>query len=174
MLYIDFDGVILDTEPLLFKEWRKNPSRHLLPETEKIRYMQKANWEHILNNSKVINDSIYYLTQLDPSTSFILTKVHSMENEGKAKVEWIRNSGIKQNIILVPYYFKKSDIVVAKNNILIDDCLKNLREWKECGGKVIFFDKDDDDFDSWHEYNTNKYSKVLSLSSFVSNRSNLK
>ena len=38
MVYIDFDGVILDTEGLLFEEWRKNPNRHFLPESEKIKY----------------------------------------------------------------------------------------------------------------------------------------
>ena len=51
MLYIDFDGVILDTEPLLFEEWRKNPNRHSLPESEKIKYLQKCNWNYIIFTS---------------------------------------------------------------------------------------------------------------------------
>lgn len=39
MIYIDFDGVILDTEKILFEEWRKNPNRGNLPEIEKIKYI---------------------------------------------------------------------------------------------------------------------------------------
>ncbi len=172
MLFIDFDGVILDTEPLLFEEWRKNPNRHSLPEIEKIRYIQNSNWEHIINDSEVINDSIYYLKHLDSSTSFILTKIHSLENEAKEKVKWLREKGVKQDVILVPYYFKKSDIVDARGNILVDDCLKNLDEWNNCDGKSIFFDMDNDNIDSWHQPNKKGYQRVLSLSTFVKKEGN--
>ena len=51
MLCIDFDGVILDTELLLFEEWRKNPNRHSLPEIEKIKYIQNSDWKHIIYDS---------------------------------------------------------------------------------------------------------------------------
>ena len=166
MLFIDFDGVILDTEPLLFEEWRKNPNSNNLSTMEKIRYIQTSNWKKIINYSEIINDSIYYLKQLDSSTSSILTKVHSLENEANEKIIWLRSKGIKQNIILVPYVFKKADIVDAKNNILVDDCLKNLEEWENCGGIPIFFDMDNDNIDSWNQENKQGYQKVLTLESF--------
>lgn len=167
MLCIDFDGVILDTEPLLFEEWRKNPNRHSLPEIEKIRYIQNSNWKHIIYNSAIINDSIYYLKQIDPSISIILTKIHSFENEAAEKVRWLRENRIRQDIILVPHYLKKTDMKEARGNILVDDCLKNLDEWEKCGGKPIFFDMDDDNIDSWHQPNLKGYQKVLTLSPFV-------
>lgn len=167
MIYIDFDGVILDTEDLLFKEWRKNKDRHLLSEKEKIKYIQNSNWKYIINNSETINDSIYYLNQMDPNNSFILTKIHSYCNEGLAKLEWAKRNNIKQKIILVPYYKNKCDIVSAKDNILIDDCLKNLDEWVLNDGIPAFFDINDDNIDSWDKPNINGYQKVLSLSSFV-------
>ena len=166
MLYIDFDGVILDTEPLLFEEWRKNPNRHSLPESEKIKYLQKCNWNYIINNSPVINDSLYYLRQMDPSISCILTKVHSLENESVEKIKWLRENGIKQSVVIVPYYFKKSEVAIARGNILIDDCLKNLSEWEELGGIPIFFDMNNDDYDSWHQKNVKQYKKVLTLSTY--------
>lgn len=169
MLYIDFDGVILDTEPLLFEEWRKNPNRYLLSETEKIKYLKKCNWHYIINNSALINDSIYYLKQMNPFESCILTKVHSLENESVEKIKWLRNNGVKQNIIIVPYYFKKVEIVDSKENVLIDDCLKNLTEWEEHGGIPILFDMDDDDYDSWHQKNNKQYQKVLTLSQYKDN-----
>ena len=98
MLYIDFDGVILDTEPLLFEEWRKNPNRHSLPESEKIKYLQKCNWNYIINNSPIINDSLYCLRQMDPSTSCVLTKVHSLENESVEKIIWYYNNTLLNTI----------------------------------------------------------------------------
>lgn len=167
MLYIDFDGVILDTEDLLFEEWRKMPNHHLLSEEEKIKYIQNSNWKEILNNSAIINDSVYYLKQMDPTKSFILTKIHSLSNEGKSKVDWIRKNGIKQTVIVVPYRLKKTDIVDAYNNILIDDCLRNLDDWTNNNGEAIFFDINNDNYDSWNKPNVKGYQKVLSLSKFT-------
>jgi hypothetical protein len=167
MLYIDFDGVILDTEDLLFEEWRKNPNRHSLPEIEKIKYIQRADWPFILNNSEVMNDSLYYLKHMDPNTSFILTKVHSLTNEGSSKIKWIRRQGIEQSVILVPYDTKKCDVVDAKGNILVDDCLKNLDEWALKKGSPIFFDYDNDNYDSWNQPNVKSYTRIRDLSSFI-------
>ena len=170
MVYIDFDGVILDTEEQLFKEWRKNPNRHLLPSIEKIKYIQNEDWNYILNNSEVMNDSIYYLKEMDPNKSAILTKVHSLENEAFAKIEWIRKNDIKQNIFFVPYNKKKSDVVLAQDNILIDDCLKNLDEWVHNNGNGIFFDYNNDGYDSWDKPNIKSYPSINNLSKFTKNR----
>lgn len=166
MLYIDFDGVILDTEELLFEEWRKIPNHHSLSEDEKIRYIQRCDWDYILNHSDCINDSIYYLKQMNPTQSFILTKIHSLENEGVSKVKWIQSKGIKQSIILVPYLVKKTSMVDVSGNILVDDCLKNLDDWVEHDGIPVFFDMDNDGYDSWKQPNVKKYQKVYNLSSF--------
>jgi len=168
--YIDFDGVILDTEELLFKEWRKRVDHERLSEIEKIRYVQDADWNYILNNSAVINDSIYYLKNIDFNSSVILTKVHSLTNEGSAKVSWIRRNGLKQSIILVPYDVKKSDMAMASGNVLIDDCLRNLDNWVNNGGNPIFFDINDDNYDSWGKYNNKGYRRVRSLSCCLRNR----
>lgn len=168
--YIDFDGVILDTEELLFKEWRKRIEHKKLSEIEKIRYVQEADWNYILNNSPVINDAIYYLKNIDFNSSVILTKVHSLTNEGSAKVNWIRRNGLKQSIILVPYDVKKSDMAMAGGNILIDDCLRNLDDWVNNGGYPILFDINDDNYDSCGKYNNKGYRRVRSLSCCLRNR----
>lgn len=168
MIYIDFDGVILDTDGLLFEEWRKNPNRHLLSEEDKIKYIQRSDWYYIINNSVIINDSIYYLKQMDFNNSTILTKIHSSSNEGVAKVRWLRENGVKQSIILVPYMLKKTDMVDACGNILIDDCLRNLDDWTNNNGIPLFFDMDDDGYDSWQQPNVKRYKKVLDLSKIKS------
>lgn len=166
MIYIDFDDVILDTETLLFKEWRANPNSFDLPESEKIKYIQKANLNYIITNSPVINNSLDYLKKMNPKYNAILTKIHSMENEAYAKFKWLRDKGIILPIIFVPFYCKKSDIVNASGNILIDDCLKNLDDWVEMSGKGISFDMNNDNIDSWQQPNAKGYQKILSLSKF--------
>ncbi len=163
MIYIDFDGVILNTDPLLFYEWRKQPNHLTLSESTKIKYMQEQDWNYIINNSPVINDSIYYLQNMDPTSNSILTKVHSMI-EAYEKTIWLRKNNIKLPIIIVPYYFKKTDIVNASGNTLIDDALCNLDDWKSFGGIPIFFDFDDDNYDTFQKENKQKYNKILSLS----------
>lgn len=53
--YIDFDGVILDTEKLIFENWHKEEDRS---EEAKIRYLQRISWSKIIENSMVINTYI--------------------------------------------------------------------------------------------------------------------
>ena len=173
MIYIDFDGVILDTEDLMFEEWRKNPNRHSLPETDKIEYLKNVDWNYVLKNAKPINNSIKYLKLMDPKNTFILTKIHSLE-EGKEKIKWIKENNIKLQVILVPYYLKKVDVVDPSNNILIEDCLKTLQEWESNKGKVVFFDKDNDNFDSWHDENLNNYERIDNLSKIINMNSQIK
>ena len=163
MKYIDFDGVILDTEDLLFEEWRKIPNRRELPESEKIKYVQNANWKKIINESPIINDSVYYLKWMDPTENAILTKVHSLENEATNKVIWVKENKIMLPVIIVPYPVKKCDVVIARGNELVDDGLFNLEEWEQEGGYPILFDKNGDNHDSWHRENTKGYPRVRSL-----------
>lgn len=170
MRYIDFDGVILDTEDLLFEEWRKNPNRHLLPPMAKIQYIHDADWKYILENSPEINDSFYILKNLNPNQNAILTKIHSMSNEGYSKIKFIRNKGIEIPIYLVPYPKKKTDIVEAYGNILVDDGLRNLDEWVEAGGYPMFFDKEETNIDPWGQHNTKGYQRVLRIDTKKNNR----
>ena len=163
MRYIDFDGVILDTEDILFYEWRQNSDRHQLPESAKIKYIQEYDWEYVLKNSSVINASISILKKMRIEDTAILTLVHSLDNDGYQKIKFLRKCGVRQNIILVPYKVRKVDVVDARGNILIDDSLKNLTEWIEMGGYPMFFDKKRNNVDSWGEYNYKGYQRVLKI-----------
>lgn len=158
MRYVDFDGVILDTEDILFYNWRLNKDRFNLTEQDKINYIINSNWRQIINESKELNDALYILKNSNINSFTILTKVHSMENEGNEKIRFLRENGVKQNIILVPYLFKKTDIVSAKNNILIDDSVSNLIDFEYNGGYPMFFNKNGNDIDSWGL--KNKFQKV--------------
>ena len=160
MRYIDLDGVILDTEDIIFNKMlfdcKNLNEKFIFP------YVVNINWAYILKNAKVINDSINILNSMDPIESAILTRVHSKQ-EADAKINYFRELGIKQEVIIAPYTVRKDEVVDAKNNILIDDCLKNLREWFNAGGYPMFFDKNDNGIDSWDEYNVKNFQKVLRI-----------
>ena len=164
MRYIDFDGVILDTEEILFEEWRKNPDSHLLSEKEKIEYIKNANWKYVLENSKIINDAIYILRQSDPNKVAILTRVHSLENEGAEKIKYLRRKLVENQIILAPYNLRKDEVVEAYGNILVDDSLRNLKQWCKAGGYPMYFNKNNGNIDPWGSCNDNyHYQKVLKI-----------
>ena len=157
--YIDFDDVIFDVEDLLFDEYLLAREKGI--ELDKIKYMQEKDWFDILSKAPEINESVRIINELDDDTA-ILTKIHSLENEGTAKVKLIRSLNIRKPIILVPYTVSKADIVSPKGNVLIDDGLFNLDEWSNNGGISLFFSKNGSDYDTWQVKNT-KYQKVKSL-----------
>lgn len=156
--YVDCDGVIFNSEVLLFDDEYR--SLKIDNELDKIKYIQKKDWNQILRKSEIINDAINILKELKDVA--ILTKVHSMKNEGVAKIKILRELDIKNEIILCPYTLKKTDVVESLGNILVDDTIHNLDDWKEKGGVPIFFNKDYLDVDGWGKENT-KYPKIKSL-----------
>lgn len=163
MIYIDYDGVVRDTEPILFREWYSIPNYHELGEEDKIKYIQNANWRMIINEAKIINDSLYVLKHCDYRNTTLLTRVHSLGNEASEKIKDIRDHKLKQNIIIVPYGFMKSEVVFAEGNTLVDDQIFNLDDWDNAKGRSILFSKDGLDVDSKGRKNTKPYQKVLSL-----------
>lgn len=98
----------------------------------------------------------------------ILSKISSL-NEGIAKVKYLRNKDVTCDIHLVPTKISKSDMVKHSGNILIDDKLYNLDEWKNKGGKAIFFNKNNEDIDIKGKTNT-KYPKISSLDILLQDR----
>lgn len=157
-IYVDFDGVIFDSEKVLFYGYHK---LGIKTEEEKIKYIQNKNWEDLLKKSEIINDSIEILKELGDKVS-ILTKIHSMENEGVAKIKILRSLEVKNEIILAPYTLKKTDIVNPNGNILVDDTLHNLDDWEKYGGNPIYFNMNNSDIDGWGDINK-KYVKIKSL-----------
>lgn len=157
MNYIDFDQVILATEDLLFNEYLEKKAQGIY--LDKIKYLEDFDWEWLVFNSEVIADSINIIKSI-PNTK-ILTKVHSLK-EASAKIKFLRANNVENEIIIVPVGHKKTDLVPAKNNILIDDSVKNLDDWTNAGGIAYFFNKDNKNIDNWGITNT-KYQKINNL-----------
>lgn len=156
-IYIDFDGVILDTDTTIDNIIRdKN--------IDKKEYIKNCDWDNLLNNTDVINNSINYLRESKLDIN-LLSKISTLE-EGIAKVKYLRSRNIDMNIHLVPTKISKSDMVNPKDNILIDDKVYNLDEWSSKGGISIFFNKDNNDIDYYGKINT-KYKKISDLSMLI-------
>lgn len=153
-IYVDFDGVIKDTDKVLDLEYSK------VDNISRSDFVKNYDWDKLLEVSDIINNSLDYLKNTKYDV-YILSKISSM-NEGIAKVKYLRDNGVNINIHLVPTKISKSDIVSAKGNILIDDKVYNLDEWVDNGGIGIFFNKDNLDYDVRENENT-KYKKINSL-----------
>lgn len=157
--YVDFDGVIMDTFLPIFGDYKKKTMADGTFISDK-EHVQTVDWNLALKNSLIINDAIEIIKLVDDIS--ILTRIYSMENEGVAKVKFLRELGVKCDIILAPYDLKKTEVVNARGNILIDDSLFNLEDWEKASGIPIFFNKDGLDVDGWGETNK-KFIKTRTL-----------
>lgn len=143
-LYIDFDGVIMDTIPLLYNELEKNGVK--LGEEEQIRKVFGGfDFSSIIKDKNILNDSIECIHKLIESKRFeisFLSHVNSLA-EGEVKIKYLRKH-FKDNItiIIVPKSISKPKMVHSEGAILVDDFSGNLKEWQEAGGISIRFSKE--------------------------------
>jgi|LSQX01.2.fsa_nt_gb hypothetical protein len=154
-LYIDFDGVILDTIPPMYELIKKHDvelykrnilNKEILPEedTNRIReIINSIDWKHFLKVTPEINNSIKNINNLVETNLFdiaILTHVNSFK-EMEAKFDFIsKNISGEIDIICVPKSFDKNIATKnCKDSILIDDHSENLRKWEKAGGIGIKF-----------------------------------
>ena len=139
-LYIDFDGVIMNTIEITYQDMTK---KNINQENQKeVRdYYKNLDWIQLLKKSKVINNSIECIEKIIESEKFeisILTHVNSL-HEAVEKIKFIRKYFKDITIIPVPRELSKTEMVHVEDSILIDDYAGNLQEWQEKGGIAIRF-----------------------------------
>lgn len=139
-LYIDFDGVVLDTITPMYKmlEERGIDKKDA---DEVVEFLKNTNYKDILKVSPEINNSINAIQKIIESNKFnvnILTHIVTLE-EGIAKTEFIRKYFKDVTMILVPKQISKTKMVHTKNSILVDDYAGNLRTWESEGGIPVRF-----------------------------------
>lgn len=143
-LYIDFDGVVMDTIPLLYNELEKNNVS--MDNEEKIKNVFSTfDFKKIIKDKNILNDSIECIKKLLDSKRFeiaFLSHVNSL-NEGVVKIKYLRKH-FKDNItiIIVPKEVSKTKMVHSEGAILIDDFSGNLKEWEDAGGLSVRFSKE--------------------------------
>ncbi|MDD2435093.1 MAG: hypothetical protein PHO63_02440 [Bacilli bacterium] len=137
-LYIDFDGVILDTI---------NTTKDLISglnldsEVQIRKFYAELDWVKLLETTPIINDGIECIQKIIDSNRFevaILTHINSL-NEAIEKVKYIRRYFDDITIIPVPKAISKTKMVHTKGAILIDDYPMNLSEWLKEGGIGVLF-----------------------------------
>lgn len=139
-LYIDFDGVILDTITTTYRIMEEmDINKDNLEQTTV--FFQSLDWKNVIAITDEINDSISCIREIIDSNRFdvaILTHVNSLD-EIVEKVKFIRENLEHITIIPVPKAVSKTKMVNATNAILIDDYSGNLVEWEKAGGTGIRF-----------------------------------
>ncbi len=145
--FIDFDGVILDSEQRMLDIKDSMGLHDHKCESEFDQFFEYTNshpeiWEDIICNAKEINDSVGIIQELERQKRkiAILTKIHTLY-EMKVKVEELRNNRkIQSPVIFVPPGVKKHQVVIPNLQMLIDDSKKNVRYWIANGGQGRIFD----------------------------------
>ena len=134
-VFIDFDGVIFDTEKRVVER------KKLRPDISWNAFFEELDWFELLEEAKVINNAIVYILEAQSKSRqiAILTKIHTLL-EMEAKVRALRSRNIEIPILFVPPHIKKSQIYLPNNGeILIDDSIKNLIDWEQKGGRGLYF-----------------------------------
>ena len=142
-LYIDFDGVVMDTIPPLYSALEKS-NVDVYEEIQRRDFISKFDFTTIVKDKNILNDSIGCIKKLMDSKRFeisFLTHVNSL-TEGVVKVQYLRKYFTDSTIIIVTKEISKTKIVHTKGAILVDDYAGNLQEWEECGGIPIRFSKE--------------------------------
>ncbi len=158
-IYIDFDGVILDTISESYR-WLEELNIDYKDVDKTKEFFRNLNWSDLINRSKPINnslDEIKKLITLGYDVS-ILTHIQT-EEEIEAKRNFILKNIGEINTHYCPKHVEKCDFVDPTNSFLIDDFSKNLLHWESKGGISVKFSNEDE-----HE----KY-KVIDKLSMIEN-----
>lgn len=165
-LYLDFDGVLLDTINVSYK-MMEELGIDLKDRTKVTEFYKNLDWVNLLNISEELSKSFYYINEIYNEHIFkprILTTVNSL-NEMKAKIEYIRTKNNDISVICVPNGINKCKVVNATNSFLVDDYSHNLINWEQEGGIGIkFSNKQSDKFittNSLDIFTKNKLTKRL-------------
>jgi len=138
-LYIDFDGVIIDSIAPMVKELQE---KNISKEHEK-EFFTNYPWETLLKDEYLINNAIEDIHEILKSKKFnlaILTHVNSL-NEAVLKIKYLRRFFKDITIIPCPKEVSKTKMVQTENSILIDDYAGNLREWEKEDGIPVRFSR---------------------------------
>ena len=142
-LYIDFDGVILDTIEATYKEMKAK--KISLEDQEKVReYYKTVDWDKLIKETPEINDSINEIKKICKSRKFnvyVLTHVNSTD-EMVAKIKYLHKNVPEVTIVSVPREVAKTEVVNPAAAILIDDYSGNLKIWQKKLGIGIKFVKE--------------------------------
>lgn len=142
-LYIDFDGVILDTMEKTYKELEES-GIDKKDNDAVTKYFRELDWEKLISETKEINNSIEEIKTICASKKFnvyILTHINST-NEMVQKITYLHKVLPEVTVVSVPKELSKTTVVNPCGAILIDDYSGNVKEWQKGLGIGIKFVKE--------------------------------
>lgn len=145
-LYIDCDGVILDTMTAAFKEM-KELGIDLSNDDNITKYFIEVDWNNLIEIGGEINNSLEKINIIKDSNIFklvcILTHRCSYQ-EGVVKTNNFKKNIPNIQVITVPKKIKKHFAVNARGNYLIDDSKSKVLSWIKDGGIGVLFNQNID------------------------------
>ena len=135
-LYLDFDGVILNTIDVTYEMFKKNNEYDDINE-----FYKNLDWDYVLSISSPINDSINAIHKLVKSGLYdvhILTHFNT-EKEARSKKRFDKKELDNVKLITVIKGVNKCEVVDCENAVLVDDYMGNLVLWQANGGIPIKF-----------------------------------
>ena len=129
-LYLDFDGVILDTITISNNYLKDN---NITNEEEIHNYFENLDWRDLMNRSHIINNAIENIWKIYESGLF---KIGIITHYNSIQEVMLKNKFITDNLpndIVVHYVHhsnKKNSKVDAYNAVLVDDYIKNIVSWE--------------------------------------------
>src|SRR5574344_2235800 len=121
-LYIDFDGVILDSMAKTYEELDKMK----IDKKDQVKvkeYFRNIDWEKLIEETDIINDSINEIKKICACKKFnvyILTHINST-NEMIEKIKYLHGVLPEVTVVSVPKELSKTEVVNPSAAILIDD-----------------------------------------------------
>lgn len=142
-LYIDFDGVILDTMTRSYEELKKE-NIDIKNQEKVMEFFRNLDWKKLIEETDEINDSINEIKKICDSKKFnvyILTHINST-NEMIEKIKYLHKNLPQVTVVSVPKQIPKTEVVNPSAAILIDDYSGNIKEWQKKLGIGIKFVKE--------------------------------
>ena len=142
-LYIDFDGVILDTMTRSYEELKKE-NIDIKNQENVMEFFRNLDWKKLIEETDEINDSINEIKKICDSKKFnvyILTHINST-NEMIEKIKYLHKNLPQVTVVSVPKEIPKTEVVNPSAAILIDDYSGNIKEWQKKLGIGIKFVKE--------------------------------
>ena len=142
-LYIDFDGVIVDTITPLYAALELE-GIDKFDETKSREFYRHFDWHKLLTETPPLNDSIECIKKLMNSDKYdvaILTHVNSTK-EAIEKIDFLHRYFDDISIVIVPREASKTSVVHVKGAILVDDYSGNLKDRQDKGGIPVRFNQE--------------------------------
>lgn len=158
-LYVDYDGVLFDTITYAFLEM-KRLGIDITNQDEITEYFKKVNWNYLIEQGGILNDSIQKLEILMDSQEFERVEVATHRcsyNEGVVKTNDLKTRIPNLKVTTIPKKIGKHYALKAQDNILIDDDKEKIINWINDGGIGILFSQKVDHLIRPYELGDNPY-----------------